>query len=123
MMRCSNMGSREGQQEGPERQLDGGPETMKNQLNDFKFTANPEACASIHNQGIVILHLGRGTMYSSNETGASIWRLIEQQLPLEAIAEQISGEYQISHATCREHLVAFLADLEQQALIHREVVS
>jgi hypothetical protein len=96
---------------------------MTNQLNDFKFTANPEACASIHDQGIVILHLGSGTMYSSNETGASIWRQIEQQLPLEVIAEQISGEYQIPHSTCREHVVSFLAELEQHALIHREVVS
>lgn len=95
---------------------------MITQLNDFTFTANPEACASIHDQGIVILHLGTGKVYSSNETGASIWRRVEQQLPLETISEQLSTEYQILHSTSRNHVAGFLDELERHELIRREVV-
>jgi hypothetical protein len=96
---------------------------MTNQLNDFKFTANPETSASIHDRGIVILHLGNGNMYTSNETGASIWRRVGQQLPLEEIAREISAEYQVPRSMCRDHVARFLAELEQHALIQREVAS
>ena len=96
---------------------------MMNQLSDFNFTANPEAAASFHDDGIVILHTGRGSLFTSNNTGARIWRGVEQQLPLEAIAEAISSEYKIARTTAREHTSRFLAQLEQHQLIYREAVS
>jgi hypothetical protein len=59
-------------------------------------------------------------LYASNGTGARIWRAIEEKLSLEAIADEISGEYQIARPTAREHVVHFLAELERHTLIHRE---
>ena len=96
---------------------------MANQVSDFNFTANPEAAASFHDDGIVILHTGRGSLFTSNGTGARIWRGVEQQLPLEAIAEEISGEYKITRTTAREHTIRFLGQLERHQLIYREAVS
>ena len=55
--------------------------------------------------------------------GARIWRAIEKQLPLEAIANEISDAFQIARATAREHVVCFLAELERHSLIHREAES
>ena len=94
---------------------------MSEQPRTISFTVNPEAAASFHDEGIVILHAGNGRLFSSNETGASIWRGVERQLPLEAIAEEISGEYEIARTTAREHTARFLAELERQTLIRREV--
>lgn len=96
---------------------------MANQISNFSFTANPEAAASFHDDGIVILHTGKGRLFTANGTGARIWRGVEQQLPLEAIAEEISGEYKIAGATAREHTIRFLGQLEQHQLIYREAVS
>jgi len=96
---------------------------MINQQNGFRFSVNPEASASIHDDGVVILHLGSGQLYTSNETGASIWRWVEQQLSLESIAEQISTKYQIAPATSYDHVFHFLAELERHALVQREVAS
>lgn len=96
---------------------------MTNQISDFSFTANPEAAASFHDDGIVILHTGKGSLFASNGAGARIWRGVERQLPLEAIAEELSGEYKIARATAREHAIRFLAELEQHQLIYREAVS
>lgn len=96
---------------------------MTNLISNFSFTVNPEAVASFHDDGIVILHTGKGSLFTSNETGSRIWRGVERQLPLEAIAEQISGEYQIAQTTAREHTVCFLAALERHTLIQREAVS
>jgi hypothetical protein len=96
---------------------------MTNQIDDFSFSVNPEAAASFHDDGIVILHTGKGSLFTSNETGARIWRGVERQLPLEAIAEEISGEYNIARTTAREHTGRFLAELERHKLIRREAVS
>lgn len=96
---------------------------MTHQQNDFSFTVNPQASASIHDDGVVILHLGSGRLYSSNQTGASIWRRVEQRLPLETITQEISNEYRIARSTSHEHVVHFLSTLEQHRLVQRKVVS
>jgi hypothetical protein len=83
------------------------------------FIANPEASADVHDGGIVILHVSQCRLYRSNPAGARIWRGIERRQPLEAIAEEISGEYQIAPAVAREHTMSFLAELERHALIRR----
>ena len=94
---------------------------MSNQIRGISFTVNPEAVGSFHDDGVVILHAGNGRLFSSNETGARIWRGLEQQLSWESIAREISTAYQIAWTTAREHTLNFLAALEQQALIKREV--
>ena len=92
-------------------------------MSNFSFIVNPEAVGSFHDDGIVILHAGNGRMFSSNETGARIWRGIEQRRSLEGIVEEISDEFQITGTTARVHALNFLAALEQQALIKRQVAS
>jgi UDP-N-acetylglucosamine transferase subunit ALG13 len=98
-------------------------ELTANQISDFSFAVNPEAAASIHDDGIVILHTGKGCIYSSNGTGARVWRCVERRLSLEAIANEISGAYQIARTTAREHAVRFLAELERHMLIERRAES
>lgn len=90
-----------------------------NPTGDFCFSVNPEAVASFHDDGIVILHTGVGRLFTSNGTGARIWRGVERRMPLEAIAEEVSGEYKIARTTAREHAVRFLTELERHTLIQR----
>jgi hypothetical protein len=94
--------------------------SMTNQPSDFSFTVNPEAAVSIHDDGIVILHSDNGSFYTSNCTGARIWRGVERHLPLEAIVEEISCAYKIALTTAREDIVSFLAELERHTLVRRE---
>jgi Coenzyme PQQ synthesis protein D (PqqD) len=94
---------------------------MTSKTSNFKFVVNPDAAASFHDRGIAILHAGNGRLFTSNETGARIWRGLEQHLSLEAIADKISSEYQIAITTAREHTVRFLSKLEQHALVQRGV--
>jgi len=96
---------------------------MTNQTTEISFTVNPEAVRSFHDDGLVILHAGSGRLFTSNETGARIWRGIEQHLSLETIANEISTAYEIARATAREHTRNFLVALERQGLIKREVAS
>lgn len=94
---------------------------MMNQITEISFTVSAEAVGSFHDDGVVILHAGNGRLFKSNATGARIWRGLEKQVSLETIAREISSAYQIAWSTAREHTLSFLAALEQQALIKREV--
>jgi hypothetical protein len=96
---------------------------MRNDGSDFSFSVSPEATASTHDDGIVILHTGKGRVFSSNSTGALIWRGIEQRRSLDGIVEELSGKFQITGPTARAHTLKFLAALEQQTLIKSEVAS
>ena len=96
---------------------------MTNQINNFSFSVSPEATASTHEDGLVILHTGKGRVFSSNKTGTVIWGGIEQGRSLDGIVEEISSTFQIAATTARAHTLKFLAALEQQALITREVAS
>jgi len=96
---------------------------MQNQISNFSFTVSPAVAASAHDDGIVILHTGKGRVFSSNKTGALIWRRLERGRLLDGIVEDISDEFQIAGPTARAHALQFLAALEQQALITREVAS
>ena len=96
---------------------------MTNQTTTISFAVSPEAVPSFHDEGMVILHAGNGRLFTSNQTGARIWRGIERQLSFESIAGEISGAYRITRTTAREHTLGFLRALEQQALIRIEVAS
>ena len=96
---------------------------MTNEIRNISFSVSPEATASAHDDGIVILHMGKGRVFSSNKSGAVIWRGIEQRRSLDGIVEESSSEFQIAGTTARAHTLNFLAALERQALIQREVAS
>ena len=98
-------------------------QSMTNEISDLTFITTPEAAASFHDGGVVILHTGRGRLFTSNQTGASIWRGVEQKLSVEVIARQICSEYQIELSAAREHTVHFVVQLQRHALVQREVVS
>jgi coenzyme PQQ synthesis protein D (PqqD) len=91
--------------------------------NEISFLLSPEVTASAHDNGIVILHTGKGRVFSSNNTGALIWRGIEGRRSLDGIVNEISSEFQIAGTTALAHTLKFLAALEQQSLIKREVAS
>jgi hypothetical protein len=96
---------------------------MTHQYSDSKITVNSEATASIHDEGVVILHTRNGCLFTSNRVGAHIWRCIERQVPFEAIADEIGSEYQIARTTAREHTARFLAELERHNLVERGIES
>ena len=93
------------------------------QVSNYSFCLSPEATASAHEDGIVILHTGKGRVFSSNKTGALIWQGIEQRRSFDRIVEEISDAFEIATTTARAHAIKFLAALEQQALIKGEVAS
>ena len=89
-------------------------------MNDGQLTVDSEAASSIHENGVVFLHLGNGRVFAANKTGARIWRAIEQEKSLKAIAAEISDEYQIPAALASEHVGTFVSELERHSLVQRQ---
>ncbi|MBI3896212.1 MAG: PqqD family peptide modification chaperone [Acidobacteria bacterium] len=104
---------------GPECSLKQETEFMADQSRNSRIILNPEATASIHDDGLVILHVPSGRIFTSNQTGASVWQCLKQQLPLEAISAEISRDYEIDRATARGDVACFLTELERNGLIER----
>lgn len=91
----------------------------KNRINDPEIKINPEAVASVHESGVVILDNSRGRLYSSGPAGAYIWRCIEQRLSVEAIAERLHADFQVELTTARDHTARFMEQLHGNGLIER----
>lgn len=91
----------------------------KEGINGSHIRINREAAVSVHDGGVVILDNRRGRLYSSGPAGAYIWRCIEQQLPLEAIAESIHAGFHVDLTTAREHTARFVEQLHTNGLIER----
>ena len=96
---------------------------MKIRSNSLTFTVNRNVASSIHDNGIVLLHIANGQMFASNPTGARIWRGVEERQSMEMIVSDISNDYQIDWSTACGHVERFLVELEQQKLIQQEIPS
>jgi hypothetical protein len=101
------------------RMLDSEP----NERTNCRIAINPDAAASAHDDGIVILHTRRGGLFTSNRTGASIWHSIEQRLPCDEIARKLGEEYQIAQPMAAQHTARFLDELERHNLIERRAAA
>lgn len=53
------------------------------------------ACAAVED-GTVVLHMGTKRYYSLNETGAAIWRMLEEDLPVADIPARLSAEFDVT---------------------------
>lgn len=73
--------------------------------------------ASISNDGLVLLDLDGGLVLSSNEIGARIWQLIEQQQTPAEIAQQLSTEYSVTCERTQADVAAFVAALVDRGLV------
>ena len=74
------------------------------------------ACANVED-GAVVLHMGTKRYYSLNETGAAIWRLIEESVAIEEIPARLSDTYDVTVDEARREVNALVEALEAKTLI------
>lgn len=84
---------------------------------DLRFRVAPDVKASLHAQGLVLIHLGKGTVFSANRIGAMIWKGAAEQWSLDRVAASISREYHIPRQTVHEDAARFLAQLAAEGLL------
>jgi hypothetical protein len=81
------------------------------------FRVAPDVKASMHSEGLVLIHLGRGTVFSANRAGAMIWNGAAERWSLDRVAATISAEFQISPEAAQQDATKFLAQLAAEGLL------
>jgi hypothetical protein len=79
--------------------------------------AAPDVRASLHPDGMVLIHLGSGMVFSANRVGAMIWKGATERRSLEEVSASISGEFDIPQQTVQQDAARFLAQLEAEGLL------
>jgi hypothetical protein len=77
----------------------------------------PDVKASLHQDGMVLIHHRSGTVFSSNRVGAMIWKGTTEGRSLDEVAASISGEFDIPQQTVQQDAARFLAQLEAEGLL------
>ena len=81
------------------------------------FRVAPDVKASVHPDGVVLIHLGRGTVFSANRVGAIIWNGAAERWSLDRVAASISSEFHIPEQTVQKDAVEFLEQLAAEGLL------
>jgi hypothetical protein len=76
--------------------------------------------ASIHDDTLVLLHIGRGIVYKANSTGALVWKIITGLDSREHVTESLVKQYNAPEQQIRQHIGEFIATLSGQGLIVAE---
>jgi coenzyme PQQ synthesis protein D (PqqD) len=85
------------------------------------LAAAPDVRASMHADGIALLHISTGRVFLCNRTGSRIWEGVVAGLNADAISEQISRECGVGWDLVRRHTSIFLNELESRGLVIRTV--
>jgi len=76
-----------------------------------------EVKTSVHEEGLVLMDVGRGRVFTANLVGARIWRGVAEGASVESVAETISCEFRVSKQQAMADTVAFLGQLERAGLL------
>src|SRR5438105_1599356 len=88
---------------------------------DIRFSISPDARASVRQDGVVFLHVGSGSVFTSNRIGARIWRGLLEQEGLDSIAAEVSREYAVPREQVEQDAAGFIATLETEGLLTRSL--
>jgi hypothetical protein len=85
-----------------------------------RYVVSPDTACAVVEDGAVLLHMRTKRYYSLNETGATIWRLLTDEVPLSDIAVRLVERYDVEPAAADEAVVRLIDDLAAESLISLE---
>lgn len=81
------------------------------------YSLSPEAACAPVEDGAVVLHMGTRRYFSLNETGAAIWRMLEEDIPLAEIPARLGDVYAADATVVAGALHRLLGELAAEHLI------
>ena len=83
----------------------------------MSYEISADATCAVVEDGAVVLHMRTKRYFSLNETGAAVWRMLEDGAPLSEIPARLAEMYEIDTATAQESLTRLLGELVAEELI------
>lgn len=81
------------------------------------YSLSPEAACAPVEDGAVLLHMGTRRYYSLNETGAAIWRMLEEDVAITDIPARLADFYAADANVVAASLDRLLGELAAENLI------
>jgi hypothetical protein len=81
------------------------------------FRVAPDVKASVNSEGVVLLDVSRGTVFSANRVGAMIWNAAAERWTLDRVAESIGSEFHIPPQAAQRDAAEFVAQLAKEGLL------
>jgi hypothetical protein len=82
------------------------------------ISVSPEVKSSADEAGLVLLHLGLNVLFRTNRIGAEIWSALAKNIPMAAIAEQLTAQYGVSRPVIEDHVTTFVDELVRLRLVN-----
>ena len=83
----------------------------------MSYVLSPDAACAVVEDGAVVLHMGTKRYFSLNETGAAIWRMLEDGVALSEIPGRLTQLYEIDEPAAQAALTRLLTELAAEELI------
>jgi len=82
-----------------------------------RYAISPDAACAAVEDGAVVLNMRTKRYYSLNQTGAMVWRLMEDDLTVEEIIARIVGQYDVDDEEAARTVAVLLDELTAEALV------
>lgn len=66
---------------------------------------------------VVMMDTDEGRYYELDEVGTRIWTIMESAVSVGAICDALRAEYEVARDTCREDVLAFIAELHRLGMV------
>jgi hypothetical protein len=88
----------------------------------WPLAVSPGARASVHEEGLTILHIPSGRVFVCNRSAARIWQGASKGLSIDRLSEEMSGEYSIARDIVQRDTRLLVGQMEHHGLISRSAV-
>ena len=68
----------------------------------------------------VLLDLKSGVYFGLDAVGTRIWTLLQDHRDLQAVLQELLGEYEVSEETCARDLMDLVSAMEEKGLVQTE---
>ena len=83
----------------------------------IRYVVSPDAACAAVDDGAVVLNMRTKRYYSLNETGATIWRLLEDDVVVEDVVRQLIDLYSVGEREAGDSVDVLLGALVDESLI------
>ncbi len=88
----------------------------------WPLAVSPQTHASVHEEGLTILHIPSGRVFVCNRSAARIWQGASKGLSVDKLSEEMSGEYSVARDIVRQDTRLLVNQMELHGLIIRSAV-
>jgi hypothetical protein len=82
-----------------------------------RYVVSPDAACAPVEDGAVVLNMRTKRYFSLNETGAAVWRFLEDEMDVEGVVTRLVELYDVDEVEAGRTVAILLDELSGEALI------